>query len=95
MTKREGNIIVDSMAHVYFSKLKFPTIVVYENPYDYPDDYVARVWETVWPKPKPMNIAITRNSLKEIREDIMAAGFGIRIPRADDDDPHIVETWMR
>lgn len=87
--------IVDSMIQVDFSEMKFPIITVYEKPLDYPDDYVARVWEIQGSRPKPTNIAITRNSIQEIREDIMAAGFGIRIPRAEDDDPHIVETWMR
>ena len=93
--KKKGNIIVDSMIQVDFSDLKFPLITVYVKPLDFQGAYVARIWEAVGPRPKPTNKAITRNSLQEIREDIMAAGFEIRIPRAEDDDPHIVETWMR
>lgn len=36
---------MESMRQVDFSDLIFPLIVVYRKPKDYPDAYVARVWE--------------------------------------------------
>ena len=37
--------LMESMRQVDFSDLSFPLIVVYRKPKDYPDAYVARVWE--------------------------------------------------
>lgn len=86
------NEIIESLRQVDFSEVAFPLITVYEKPEDFPDDYVARAWDGKGPK--PTNIMIKRKNLQEIREDIMAAGFATALPRAEDDDPHIVETWM-
>lgn len=86
------NEIIESLRRVDFSELAFPLITVYEKPEDFPEDYVARIWDGKGPK--PTNIMIKRPDVQRIREDIMAAGFTTVLPRAEDDDPHIVETWM-
>lgn len=88
----KGNKIAESLRQVDFSGLEFPLITIYEKPLDFPDDFVARVWDGKGPK--PTNTMIKRFTLQEIREDIRAAGFETKFIRADDDDPHIVETWM-
>lgn len=93
MQTPEINQIVESMSQVDFSGLTLPLITIYEKPYDFPTVFVARVWDGKGPK--ATNTLITRDSLQEIREDIEAAGFTIKFPRAEDDDRHIVETWMR
>lgn len=93
MQPQKGNKIVESMEQVDFSELKLPLITVYEKPTDFPDAFVARVWDGVGAK--ATNIIITRPSLQEIQEDIKAAGFTVKFPRAEDDEIHIVETWMR
>ena len=46
-------------------------------------------------KPSPTDAVVVKKTLQEIREDIEAAGFRICFPRADGDDPCIVETWMQ
>ena len=85
--------IVDSLTQVDFSEIQIPMAVIYEKPKDHPGEYVCRIWEGVGCH--PTNTAITRSSLEGIQEDIKAAGFQTRFPRAEDDDPVIVETWMR
>lgn len=81
------------MSQVDFSGLKLPLITIYEKPLDFPNGFVARVWDGAGPK--ATNTVTVRFSLQEIREDIAAAGFLARFPRAEGDEPHIVETWMR
>lgn len=86
------NKIVGSLCQVDFSGLSFPLVTVYEKPLDFPNAYVARVWDGKGPK--PTNVMIKRDTLREIREDIRAAGFATSFGRTEDDDPRIVETWM-
>ena len=83
--------IIGSLKRVDFSDLWFPMIVVYKNPKDSPEAYVARVWEAA--RNLPTNTLIKRETLKEIRRDIREAGFTTRIARQQGDDPVIVETW--
>lgn len=85
--------IMESMRQVDFSNLRFPLIVVYKNPRDYPDFYVARIWDGA--RNLPTDKLIMRETLQEIREDIKAIGFTIRLTRQPGDDPVIVETWIR
>ena len=87
------NKIMESMSQVDFSDLKCPLITIYEKPLDFPNAFVARVWDGVGPK--ATNTIIMRFSLEECREDIQAAGFLVQFPRAEGDEPHVVETWMR
>lgn len=86
------NVIVESLQLVDFSKLDFPLVTVYEKTLDFPDAFIARVWDGKGPK--PTNTMIKRDTIQEIRGDIMAAGFETVFQRAEGDDPHIVETWM-
>lgn len=87
------NKMVESMSQVDFSGLKCPMITIYEKPLDFPNAFIARVWDGNGPK--VTNTIIMRFSLQECREDIEAAGFSVKFPRAEGDEPHIVETWMR
>lgn len=54
--------------------------------------FIARVWDGKGPK--PTNIMIKGSTVQEIRKEITAAGFTTCFTRVEDDDPHIVETWM-
>lgn len=84
---------MESLRQVDFSDLRFPVITVYKHPKDYPDAYVARVWEGA--RNLPTNTLIKRGTLREIRKDIKAAGFTTRLTRQQGDDPVIAETWLR
>lgn len=87
------NKFVNSLKDVDLSEIKIPMAVIYDNPKDFPGMYLCRIWEGAGCH--PTNTAMQKTSLEELREDIQAAGFLIRFPRAEGDDPVIVETWMR
>ena len=84
---------VNSLKDVDLSRIKMPMAVIYDGPKDYPEMYLCRIWEGAGCH--PTNTAMQKASLEEMREDIQAAGFLTRFPRAAGDDPVIVETWMR
>lgn len=87
------NKMVESMTQVDLSEIKIPMAVIYDSPKDFPGMYLCRIWEGAGCH--PTNTAMQKNSLEEMREDIQAAGFFIRFPRAEGDDPVILETWMK
>lgn len=87
------NKMVESMAQVDFSEMKIPMAVIYNSPKDCPGMYLCRIWEGAINR--PTNTAMQKSSLDDMREDLQAAGFLIRFPRAEGDDPVILETWMR
>lgn len=82
---------VRSFAEVDTSELKQPIICVYKHPEDYPDKCVARIFDGA----RPTNIAITRNTLEEIREDI-TKHFPAMLPfaRCKADPKSVVESWI-
>jgi hypothetical protein len=64
---------------------------VFNKPDDYPDKYVARLFEGT----APTNIIITRNTVEEIREDITRR-FPAMLPfaRSKEDHKSVVESWI-
>ena len=64
--------------------------VVYGHPRDYREGYVVRQWE-VGPARVTPGQAQTAPTLEAARE-LVPAGL-VRVPRAPDDDPAIVEVW--
>ena len=67
---------------------KMPLIVVYNNPEDYPNKYVARVWDVN----RPTALVAVADTLEEIREAIPQEMYNIG--RQPQDDPCIVEVWL-
>lgn len=65
-----------------------PLICIYDHPKDYPDKYVARLWDCN----KATNIIATADTLQGIRVKI-PEGM-VRMERDQGDDPVIVETWI-
>lgn len=66
----------------------FPLICVYEKPLDYPDLFVARVWDLQ----RPTRLVAVAETLDGIRAYIPAGMT--RLPRTECDDPRIVEVWI-
>lgn len=70
--------------------------VIYEQPKDFPDKFVVRRWLIVGGEEKSALIAdkaaLLANTLDEARRLIPPGRY--RIPRAQEDDPIIVETWI-
>ena len=82
---------VRSFAEVDTSDLRQPIICVFRNPKDYPDKCVARIFDGT----KPTNIVITRDTVDEIREDIVRR-FPDKLPfaRCKEDHKSVVESWI-
>ena len=76
-----------------YDELFFPMITVYDHPIDYPNHYVARVWDSS--VPLETTYFVLYDSLEECRRDIEKAGFLIPIPRSPQDDLCIVESHIR
>lgn len=87
------SIFVDSLTQVDMSYLKIPMAVIYDSPKDFPELCLCRLWEGAGCR--PTTTAIYRNTIDKLREDIRAAGFHTVIPRSKEDDPVIVETWIK
>lgn len=62
---------------------------VYERPLDYPNSYVARLWDGEHPT---ASIVIAAD-LESLRGQLMEMRLS-RIPRHSDDDPVVVEVWL-
>lgn len=67
---------------------------VYDHPTDYPDHYVARLWEINGRGEEvATDTVMFSDSLEWLRMQLERAGF-VRIPRAELDDPKILESWI-
>ena len=69
--------------------VRVPLIVVYNGPKDYPDKYVARLWDI---NSKPTQYIIIKDTMDEIRASIPVGMT--KFEPFKNDDPVIVETWM-
>ena len=68
--------------------------IVYKHPADYPDSYVARLWEIGINGPRATDSIIIRETLEDLR-DMLEFEMHLSKPmRQPADDPVIVETWL-
>lgn len=83
--------VVKSFSEVDVSNLKQAIICVYRMPEDFPDKCVARIFDGT----KPTNVVIIKETVEEIREDIIK-NFPDKIPfaRCKEDCKSIVESWI-
>lgn len=83
------DIVLDTFKNIKLNTLvKVPIIAVYKHPKDYPDKYVARLFNIN----KPTLYAIVKDTLEEIRQEI--PDHLRKISRCEKDDPVLVETWL-
>jgi len=76
-----------------YSQLSLPMITVYDHPSDFPNHYVARIWDASIPE--ATEDFVLYDSLDECRRDVVAAGFLIPIPRDPLDDVSIVVSYIK
>ena len=69
-------------------QVALPLICIYDHPADYPENFVARLWDAS----KPTRLVALADTLKDIRKTIPPNMT--RIPRNEKDDPAIVEVWI-
>ena len=82
--------IVNSIAEVDTSSLKLPLITVYEHPEDYPESYVARIFDI----DIPTDTVIVKDSLEEIQLDIMDNTGKMFFRRSEKDAPSVIGVWL-
>lgn len=72
----------------------FPIFAVYENPVDFPNKYVVRLWQINRKIRQPIatRYCVVKNTLEECREAIPLNLH--RFGRDSSDDPQMVETWI-
>lgn len=80
--------IVKDFDNVDFTEIKCAMIVIYDHPKDYPNKYVARVWDMN----KPTNVVAINERLDILRT--LIPGGMIVCDRNKDDDPCILEVWL-
>jgi endonuclease V-like protein UPF0215 family len=86
---KQKDLNLDTFKDIQLKKLtKHPIITVYEKPKDYPNNFVARLFDFS----KPTKMIVLKDSLEEIREIIPITM--VCFPRLREDDEKIVECWM-
>lgn len=90
-----GDLILEDFSSVDLSDIKLPIVVVYFDPKDYPDKYVARIWDASIINART-NIVLVEDDLDTIRREILASRpYNVtRFDRAESDDPKIVECYL-
>ena len=81
---------VNSISEVDMSGLITPVIAVYEHPDDFPDKYVARVFDALY----PTHTVIIKDSLLDIQSDIGENTSRIFMPRGAEDVRSLVGVWI-
>lgn len=91
MQNKTKDIILDDFIHFHFewNVGKIPVICVYRKPSDYPEKYVARVFDVT----TPTEYVVVKDTLEEIRNAIPKMRF-VRFKRRHDDAPEIVESYI-
>ncbi|MGD9567541.1 MAG: hypothetical protein AB7V48_04365 [Sedimentibacter sp.] len=88
--KKRNDIQLENFLYINLCTIeRVPIIVVYKNPLDYPNKYVARLWGI---KNNATNMVVIKDSLEEIRKAI-PKGMQ-RLKATSKDDPVIVETYI-
>ncbi|MBQ8559070.1 MAG: hypothetical protein IJ439_03695 [Tyzzerella sp.] len=82
--------LATSIKELDLSGLKLPVIAIYDHPKDYPEYYVARVFDT----DRPTDTIILKDTLAAVQEDIRDNTNMIFFNRGADDDKCIVGAWM-
>lgn len=86
--QNKDNIVSKFELTLLMEQTRIPIITVYRNPADYPQKYVARVWDMN----KPTRFVALANSLSEIRAAIPVGMTNMG--RSKKDDSSIVEVWL-
>ncbi len=88
--QKKPDMILDTFVRVKLNTLSsVPIITVYKKPKEYPDKFVARLWDV---NNKPTNFVVIADTLENVRK--LIPKNMIRIPPSEKDDPVIVEVYL-
>lgn len=82
------NDLVNDFLELDINAYKFPLVTVYFNPTDFPDKYVARLFDLQQATDKVM----VKDTLEEIHDGLTS--YWVSQPRDKNDDPKILEVWF-
>ena len=88
ITKNKDLVFDNFQTNMIKSFSTLPIIVIYNKPKDYPDHYVARLFD----KDKPTKAIMLKETLEELRKGIPI--YMIRMSRSATDDRNIVESYI-
>ena len=91
MNKLTGieDVILETIAEADMGDLRMPVIGIYKNPDDYPDKYVARIFDGG----QASNTVVLSDSLEELMKDIDQTEMFF-IERGKEDVPALVGAYM-
>jgi hypothetical protein len=77
-----------------FGYFNLPLFAIYENPKDFPNKYVVRLWEINRQLGKTIatRYCVVKDTLEECRKALPPGLY--RIGRESSDDPIIIESWI-
>ena len=88
--QQQPDVIVNDFDAIFTMLLaRVPIIAIYKNPTDYPNKYVARLWDL----DKPTQYIVLRDDLNDLRQRAIPRGMH-KFMRAECDAPALVETWL-
>lgn len=67
---------------------------IYDHPPDFPNHYVAREWRVTFDDEQLTGQALAATRLETVRKDLSELGLVMFAPRAEEDHPSVVETWI-
>lgn len=79
---------IEDFMQFNFKRYRLPLITVYKYPSDFPESFVARLFDV----DISQDVFILKDSLEDIRDAIPKRFY--RIERHPTDDPVIVEVWV-
>lgn len=82
------DFILKNFTNVDFNEIKSAMIIIYDHPKDYPNSYVARIWDT----DRPTNVIVANENL-DILRNLMPKNMGC-INKFETDDPCMLEIWL-
>lgn len=88
--ERQKDVIVKSMKDVDLTSLKFPQVVIYHKPDDWPENCIARVFDNG----RPTNMIMVECCVWNLQYDIKKSTNLVFVERGKDDDPAIVGVWL-
>lgn len=83
-------LIVDTIQEVDLSSIKCPVISIFKEPYDFPEDYVARIFDGY----KPTNVIMIASCLWILQYDIEKYTNLIFFEKDPKDVPSLIGTYI-
>lgn len=82
--------ILESLSQVNIADMRMPAIVVSQYPREYPDSYVARIFEM----DKPTNMILLREDLESMQEEIKRNYPGKFFSIMEKSNPELLGIWL-